>query len=117
MCKSKSSKSKPISNRANIHISFTNIRGLSSNFTSVEEYMLEASPHILALCETGLDPNDATGDLSIPGYSPIIAKYDPLNRHGHGLSVYVKEGFPCGRDLSREDANSPYMCFPIALLH
>ena len=69
--------------------------------------MLEASPRILALYDTGLDPNDATGDLSIPGYSPIIAKYGPLNRHGHGLSAFVKEGFPCGRDLSREDENSP----------
>ena len=117
MTKSKSSKSKPISNRANIDIAFTNIRGLSSNFESVEEYVLNASPHMLALCETGLDSNDMTGHLYIPGYSPIIAKHDHLNRHGHGLGVYVKEGFPCGRDLSHEDANSPYMCFRIALLH
>ena len=117
MCKSKSSKSKPISNRANVNIAFANIRGLRSNFESVEDYLRTASPHILSLCETGLDSCDTTGDLFIPGYFPIITKHDPLNRHGHGLGVYVKEGFPCGRDLSHEDADSPYMCFRIALLH
>ena len=35
----------------------------------------------------------------------------------HGLGVYIKHGIPCARDISFEDANLPFMCFRMALLH
>ena len=35
----------------------------------------------------------------------------------HGLAVYVKEGLPFARDLSRENSTDSYLCFRLALLH
>ena len=35
----------------------------------------------------------------------------------HGLAVYVKEGPPFARDLSRENNADSYLCFRLALLH
>ena len=108
---------KPNSNRAKADICYTNIRGLRTNFPSVKAFAMNTSPHFIALSETGLDQSISNREFDIPGYCPLISKYDPLNRQGHGLGVYVKEGFPCGRDTSHEDANSPFMCFRLALLH
>ena len=108
---------KPNSNRANADICYTNIRGLRTNFPSVKAFAIKESPHFLALSETGLNPSISNTEFNIPGYCPLITKHDPLKRHGHGLGVYVKEGFPCGRDTSHEDVDSPYMCFRLALLH
>ena len=117
MSQSKSYKSKPNQTRAKADIAFTNIRGLRTNFLSVKAYAQTMSPHLLTLSETGLDPSVSTRNFNIPGHCPLIVKHDQLNRHGHGLGAYVREGLPCGRDLSHEDANSPYMCFRLALLH
>ena len=108
---------KPNKNRATADVCYTNIRGLRTNFTSVKAFAMNTSPHLISLSETGLDPSISNREFDIPGYHPLITKHDPLNRHGHGLGVYVKEGFPCGRDTSHEDADSPYMCFRLALLH
>ena len=121
MPKSTTNKSKPNLNRAiadrSVFISYTNIGGLRTNFSSVESFPLNQSPDILALSETGLNSLISNSELNIPGYSPIITKHDPLSRHGHGLGVYIKIGLPCGRDTSYEDADSPFMCFRHALLH
>ena len=35
----------------------------------------------------------------------------------HGLTVYVKEGFPFAWDLSLENSADSYLCFQLALLH
>ena len=35
----------------------------------------------------------------------------------HGLTVYVKEGFPFAWDLSLENSEDSYLCFRLALLH
>ena len=70
---------------------------------SVEEYIRNASPHFFALCDTGPDSRNTTGNIFSPDYFSIITKHDPLHRHVHGLDVHVNEGFPCGR------ADSPYM--------
>ena len=75
------------------------------------------SPSVMALCETGLDRSILEQDFTIPGYCPLISKPDHQHRKGHGLGVYIKEGFPCGRDLRYEVTDSPYMCFRVALLH
>ena len=38
-----------------LKLSFTNIRGLRSNFVDYESFLESNSPDILALCETNLD--------------------------------------------------------------
>ena len=35
----------------------------------------------------------------------------------HGLTVYVKEGYPFAWNLSQENSAHPYLCFRLALLH
>ena len=98
-------------------ISYSNIRGLRKNMPDVEAFAMTNSPSVMALCETGLDGSISEQDFTIPGYCPLITKPDHQHRKGHGLGVYIKEGFPCGRDLRYEVTDSPYMCFRVALLH
>ena len=38
-----------------LNLSFTNIRGLRSNFVDCKSFLESNSPDILALCETNLD--------------------------------------------------------------
>ena len=98
-----------------LKLSFTNIRGLHSNFTDCESFLESNSPDILALCETNLDDSIDSGNFSVRGYLPLIRK-DSCT-HMHGLAVYVKEGLPFARDLSLENSSDSYLCFRLALLH
>ena len=82
--------------RNSLKLSFTNIRGLRSNFVDCESFLESNTPDILALCETNLDDSIDTGNLSVRGYLPIT--------HMHGLAVYVKEGLPFARDVSLENS-------------
>ena len=87
-------------------LSFTNIWGLCSNFIDCESFLESNSPDILAVCETKLhgsiDSN--SGNFSVRGCIPSIRK--DSSTHMHGIAVYLKEGLPFVRDLSRE--NSTY---------
>ena len=98
-----------------LKLSFTNIRGLRSNFVDCESFLESNSPDILALCETNLDDSIDSGNFSVRGYLPLIRK--DSNTHMHGLAVYVKEGLPFARDLSLENSADSYLCFRLALLH
>ena len=98
-----------------LKLSFTNIRGLRSNFVDCESFLESNSPDILALCETNLHDSTDSGHFSVRGYFPLIRK-DSSN-HMHGLAVYVKEGLPFARDLSLENSADSYLCFRLALLH
>ena len=82
-----------------LKLSFTNIRGLRSNFLECESFVESNSPDILALCETNLDDSIDSGNFSARGYLPLIRK-DSIT-HMHGLAVYKKEGLPIARDFSR----------------
>ena len=53
-------------------LSFTNIRGLRSNFVDCESFLESNSPDILALCETNLDDSFDSGNFSLKGYLPLI---------------------------------------------
>ena len=66
-----------------LKLSFTNIRGLHSNFVDCESFVESNSSDILALYETNLDD--------------LIQK--DSKTHIHGLAVYVKEGLPFVRDF------------------
>ena len=98
-----------------LKLSFTNIRGLRSNFVDCESFLESNSPDILALCETNLDDSIDSGNFSVKGYLPLIRK-DSVT-HMHGLAVYVKEVLPFAQDLSLENSADSYLCFRLALLH
>ena len=98
-----------------LKLSFTNIRGLRSNFFDCESFLESNSPDILALCETNLDDSIDSGNFSVRGYLPLIRKYS--STHMHGLAGYVKEGLPFARDLSLENSADSYLCFRLALLY
>ena len=98
-----------------LKLSFTNIRGLRSNFVDCESFLESNSPDILALCETNLNDLIDSGNFSVRGYLPLIRK--DSSTHMHGLAVYVKEGLPFAWDLSLENSSDSYLCFRLALLH
>ena len=98
-----------------LKLTFTNIRGLRSNFVDCESFLESNSPDILALCETNRDDSIDSGNFSVRGYLPLIRK--DSSTHMHGLAVYVKEGLPFARDLSLENSADSYLCFRLALLH
>ena len=96
-------------------LSFTNIRSLYSNFSSVEAFLANSSPDLLALSETNLSSNFADSDFSIPGYLPIIRK--DSSTHMHGLAVYARDTLPISREVHLEKPTEPFMCFRLSLLH
>ena len=98
-----------------LKLSFTNIRGLRSNFVDCESFLESNSPDILALCETNLDDSIDSGSFSVRGYLSLIWK--DSSTHMHGFTGYVKEGLPFARDLSLENSEDSYLCFRLALLH
>ena len=85
-----------------LKLSFTNIRGLRSNFVECESFLESNSPDILALCETNLDDSIDSGNFSVRDYLPLIRK--DSSAHMHGLAVYVKEGLPFAWDVSLENS-------------
>ena len=93
-----------------LQLSFTNIRGLRSNF--VVNLSLNQTLLTFLLCV--YDSIDSS-NFSVRGYLPLIRK--DSSTHMHGLAVYVKEGLPFARDLSLENSADSYLCFRLALLH
>ena len=51
-----------------LKLSFTNTRGLRSNFADCESYLESNCPDILALCETNRDDSIDSGNFSVRGY-------------------------------------------------
>ena len=98
-----------------LKLSFTNIRGLRSNFVDCESFLESNSPDILALRETNLDDAIDSDNFSVRGYLLLIRKDSSTPMHG--LAVYVKEGLPFARNLSLENSADSYLCFRLALLH
>ena len=80
-----------------LKLSFTNIRGLCSNFVECGSFLESNFTDILALYETNLDDSIYSGNFSLKDYLPLIWK--DFVTHVHGLAVYVKEGLPFARDL------------------
>ena len=68
-----------------LKLSFTNIRGLRSNFVDCESFFESNSPDILALCETNLDDSNDSGNFPVRGYLPLIQK--DSSTHMHCLAV------------------------------
>ena len=57
-----------------LKLSFTNIRGLRSNFVDCESFLESNSPDILALFETNLDDSIDSGNFFVRGYLSLIRK-------------------------------------------
>ena len=93
-----------------LKLSFTNIRGLPSNFVECESFLELNSPYILALCETNLDDSSDSGNFSVKGLCEFLT-------HMNGLAVYIKEGLPFPWDLSLENSVDSYLCFRLAILY
>ena len=98
-----------------LKLSFTNIRGIRSNFVDCESFLESNSPDILALCETNLDDSIDSGNFSVRDYLSLIRR--DSTSHMHGLAVYVKEGPPLTRDLSLEIYADSCLCIRLTLLH
>ena len=97
-----------------LKLSFTNIRGLRSNFVDCESFLESNSPDILAVCETNLNDSIGSGKFSLRGYLPLIRK--DCVTHMHGLAICVKQGLPFTQDLPLENSEDS-LCFRLALLH
>ena len=72
-----------------LKLSFTNIRGLRSNFVDCEYFLESNSPDILALCKINLDDSVDSGNFSVRSYLPLIQ--EDSSTHMHGLAVYLKD--------------------------
>ena len=86
-------------------LSFTNVRGLCSNFVNCESFLESNSPDILALCETNLDYSIDSVIFSVRGYLPLILKYSATHARStimDCLTVYVKGGLAFSRGLNLE---------------
>ena len=112
---SKACKPDNFESHSSLKLSFTNIRGLRSNFVDCESSIQSNSPDILALCETNLDDSIDLGNFSVRGYLTLIRK--DSSTHMHGLAVYVKEGLPFAGDVFLENSADSYLCFRLTLLH
>ena len=92
-----------------LKLSFTNIRGLHSNFVDCEFFLESISLDIRALCETNLDDSTDSGNFFVRGYLPLIQK--DSSTYMHGLTDYAKEGRPVAWDISLENSADSYLCF------
>ena len=98
-----------------LKVSFSNVRGLRTNFLDCESFLLSQSPDILALCETNLDASIDTSHFAVNGYLPLIRK-DSCT-HMHGLGLFVRDSLPLAQDIALESSEHSYMCFRLALLN
>ena len=106
---------KPSSSPSSLNLSFTNIRGLRSNFSFVESYLLQSSPDLIALCETNLSSAVSSCGYLVDGYLPLIRK--DSNSHMLGLGIYIHKNSPSSRKTRFESTDYSFMCFHSAPLH
>ena len=62
-----------------LNLSFTNIRGLRSNFVGRGSFLESNSLDILALCETNLEDSVDSSNVSVRGYLPL-SRIDSVTR-------------------------------------
>ena len=91
-------------------INFCNIRGLSSNFSSVEHHLVRAKPHILALTETQMSAAASTSPFKVSNYTLY-----PSFRSKGGLCVYSRVDFPLTRVHHLENSNFDVIWLKICL--
>ena len=80
-------------------IDFCNIRGLRSNFQSVEHHLLSAKPHLLFLTETQVSVATDSRPFSVPSYF----LYSHFQTKA-GCCVYVRNDITCSRAPALESS-------------
>ena len=90
-----------------IQVSFSNIRGLRSNFDEVSHFLQVRSPDLFAISETKLDPSVPSCDVTPDGYT--VHRLD--NAPCHGLAVFAKTSLPLRRLSDHEDRRHEYLAF------
>ena len=73
-------------------LNFCNIRGLSSNFNSVEHHLFSAKPHLLFLTETQVSDSSSSDHFTVSSY----CLYSNFLFKG-GCCVYVRNDVSCFR--------------------
>ena len=92
--------SAPVGSSASFSIHYCNIRGLASNFSSVEQHLATSLPNLLLLSETQLS-SDASSDLyNISNYGII-----PRFRFKGGVCAYYNINTPITRLMNFESPN------------
>lgn len=74
--------------------SYTSVRHLYSNFPKERYHLLDAKLDLLFMSETSTSM--PVPKLIILAYLSLISKHNHQNHHNHGLSAFIKDGFPCG---------------------
>ena len=90
-----------------LQLSFSNIRGLRTNFDEVSLFLQARCPDILALSETKLDSSVSSSDVTPEGYSLHRLDKAPC----HGLVLYAKTSLPLRRMQDSEDPRHEYLAF------
>ena len=80
-------------------LNFCNIRGLSSNFQSVEHHLLSTKPHLLFLTETQVSEQTDSSPYSVSSYFLY-----PQFRSKAGCCVYVRNDITCSRAHALESS-------------
>ena len=81
----------------NFSLDFCNIRGLRSNFQSVEHHLSSTKPHVLFLTETQLSVTTDSKPFSIPSYF-----LDSHFQSKAGCCTYVRNDITCSRASNLE---------------
>ena len=90
-----------------LQLSFSNIRGLRTNFDEVSHFLQTRSPDVLAVSETKLDSSVSSADVTPVGYSLHRLDKAPC----HGLALYAKTSLPLRRLQDSEDPRHDYLAF------
>src|SRR5678815_2168842 len=77
--------------RRGLSINFTNIRGLKSNFASVEFHLSNSNPNLLLLSETQMAKNSPSNSFNVSNYN-LFHNF----RLKGGVCAYVNMKIPFG---------------------
>ena len=90
-----------------LRFSFSNVRGLRTNYDQVSHFLQSKSPDLLALSETKLDSSVSSDDFTPSGYT-----FHRLDRAPcHGLALFAKTSLPLRRIKDSEDSRHEYLAF------
>ena len=108
MTKSRSNRFQAVKSKSPLlKLSFSNIRGLRTNFGEVSHFLQSRSPDIFAVSETKLDASVSSSEFTPDGYT--FHRFDKAPCHG--LALYAKANLPLRRMKQSEDPRHEYLAF------
>ena len=108
MTKSRSNRFQAVKSKSPLlKLSFSNIRGLRTNFGEVSHFLQSRSPDIFAVSETKLDASVSSSEFTPDGYT--FHRFDKAPCHG--LALYAKTNLPLRRMKQSEDPRHEYLAF------